>query len=267
MPDRTLAGLRVVVTREHLEPLGAALRARGAEPVHLPSIAVADPDDGGAELAHHLARLDDYDWLVVTSPNGADRVGAAAAGRRVRLAAVGSSTEASLAARCGRGVDVVPDVQRADQLGAAMLEALGPPPVRVLVAQADRAGSRLTDALRAAGHDVTTVTAYRTITTPPDLTALDERPADALLLASGSAAAAWSEALRERRAGTTARPEETGRDRITPPLVVAIGPSTADAARTLGLEVSAVAHDHSLAGLVAALESVADPRRRGSAGS
>jgi uroporphyrinogen-III synthase len=65
--------------------------------------------------------------------------------------------------------------------------------------------------------------------------------ADVLLLASGSAARSWAEAI-----GTA-----------TPPLVVAIGPSTADAARAVGLAVSAVASDHSVEGLVEATERLA----------
>ena len=40
----------------------------------------------------------------------------------------------------------------------------------------------------------------------------------------------------------------------TPPLVVAIGPETAAAAEQVGLKVALVAADHSLSGLVAALE-------------
>ena len=41
---------------------------------------------------------------------------------------------------------------------------------------------------------------------------------------------------------------------VAPPIVVAIGPTTADAAERLGLKISSVAADHSLAGLVTELE-------------
>ena len=61
---------------------------------------------------------------------------------------------------------------------------------------------------------------------------------DALVLASGSAATSWVAAL-----GTEA-----------PPIVVVIGPTTAKVARELGLKVTAVATDHSLTGLVEAVE-------------
>jgi uroporphyrinogen-III synthase len=41
---------------------------------------------------------------------------------------------------------------------------------------------------------------------------------------------------------------------VAPPEVVAIGPQTAAAAERAGLKVSSIAADHSLAGLVEALE-------------
>jgi uroporphyrinogen-III synthase len=84
---------------------------------------------------------------------------------------------------------------------------------------------------------VETVTAYRTVEVRPAATSWDG--ADALLLASGSAARAWTAAF-----GTSA-----------PALIVAIGPTTAGAAREAGLKVTAVAADHSLDGLVDALVS------------
>lgn len=82
MREQPLAGLRMVVCR----PLGQAaelaerLEAAGAEPVSAPVIAVADPRDGGAALRSALAGLRASDWLVVTSPNGAARVGETLAG-------------------------------------------------------------------------------------------------------------------------------------------------------------------------------------------
>lgn len=82
MREQPLAGLRMVVCR----PLGQAaelterLEAAGAEPVSAPVIAVADPPDGSAALRSALAGLRPGDWLVVTSPNGASRVGETLAG-------------------------------------------------------------------------------------------------------------------------------------------------------------------------------------------
>jgi uroporphyrinogen-III synthase len=210
------------------------LAAAGADVVHVPLIAIESVDG----LAADLRRLDEFDWLVVTSQHGAERVGAAAAScPGVRLAAVGSSTSAALEARAGRVVDVVPD----RQTGAELVEALaGERRGRVMVAQADRADDTVVDGLRAAGFDVEAVTAYRTVLREPTWR---ERTAalgaDAVGFASGSAAAAWVSTI-----GTTA-----------PPVVAAIGPTTAAAAARLGLQITHTAADHDVDGLVAAIST------------
>jgi uroporphyrinogen-III synthase len=231
-----LSGKRVLVTRERLGELGAVLSARGAIPVHAPLIAVRDPIDGGAALRRQLRRLADDDWLIVTSVAGAERVGEAARRvRGVRLAAVGTATARVLGQLADRPVDVVPRVQTGAALAEAFVESVEGT-VRILVVQADRAAPALVDRLIEAGHDVTTCVGYRT-----ELLGVDPEVAadsDALLFASGSSVEAWVASV-----GVA-----------TPPIVVAIGPTTAAAAERLGLKISSVAADHSLAGLVAELE-------------
>jgi uroporphyrinogen-III synthase len=212
------------------------LTARGATVIHVPLISVIEAADGGQALQHELARLADFDWLVVTSPAGAQRVGAAAQQTPgVRLAAVGTATARVLSETSGRPVDLVPSVQRATGLLAAFEQA-APVRRRMLLAQADIAASTLVDGLRRAGHDVTAVTAYRTVSVEPDRDAVAS--ADAVVFASGSAVESWFGAF-----GTA-----------TPPFVVVIGPTTAAVADRLGLKVSGVAADHSLDGLVTELE-------------
>jgi uroporphyrinogen-III synthase len=231
-PAGSLAGRRIVTTRDERGRFEELLERAGAEPVHVPLIAVVD----APELVGALATLDRYDWLVVTSRHGAARAGAAArAHARLRLAAVGTRTAAVLAELAGREVDVVPERQTAADLVAAM-----PPSAadRVLVAQADRAAATLVDGLRASGFVVDAVVAYRTELRRP--TAAERAAvlgADAVAFASGSAAQAWADAF--------------GSD--LPPIAVAIGPSTASVARERGLQITHVAADHSLDGLVEAV--------------
>jgi len=235
---RTLEGCRVLVTRERPGELATMLTERGAAVIHLPLIAVVDAADGGLALREALWRLAEFDWLVVTSPAGAERVGVAARlVPGVRLGAVGTGTARVLQHATGRPVDLVPAVQRAEGLAAEFVAA-SVAPQRVLIAQADIAASTLADALRQAGHHVTTVTAYRTVRQEPDRDAASD--ADAVVFASGSSVESWCGAF-----GVEA-----------PPIVVVIGPTTAATAVRFGLKVSAIAADHSLDGLVTELERV-----------
>ena len=82
--------------------LGARLAAAGARVEHVPLIAIGPPADGGSALHAALGDLAEFDWLVVTSANGAAAVGDAVAGAPdVRLAAVGPATAAALAGEVG----------------------------------------------------------------------------------------------------------------------------------------------------------------------
>jgi uroporphyrinogen-III synthase len=233
--DGPLAGRCIVTTREHRGQLDDLLEQAGAEVIHLPLIAVADAPDGGTALSRALDRLDEFDWVVVSSRNGAERIGSALvhARQRVRVAAVGTITAAEAERHLGRPVDLVPDVQNAAGLVQAFDAAVHEPQT-ILVAQADLAAPTLSEGLTALGHRVEVCTAYSTrLRTPPAGELERALAADAVVFASGSAATAWAAAV-----GPTA-----------PPVVCAIGPSTERAALDAGLWVTATATDHSVAGL------------------
>ncbi|MDQ1395543.1 MAG: uroporphyrinogen methyltransferase / synthase, partial [Acidimicrobiaceae bacterium] len=73
--QRPLFGRRVVVTRAtaHASGLVQRLHALGAATVEVPTIAIADPDDGGAALASVAAEIHSYDWVVFTSARTVER--------------------------------------------------------------------------------------------------------------------------------------------------------------------------------------------------
>ncbi len=221
--ERPLAGRRIAVTRPEAGELGTYVAELGGEVVHVPLIEIADPADGGRALRQALLRLAAFDWLAVTSANGALRVGPYAAGHpSLRLAAVGPTTARVLAELAGRPADLIATVPRVEGLLAEFPRATS----RVLIAQADRAGSAFADGLAAAGHHVEVVTAYRTVTRRPDPAELAElSTVDAVVFASGSAATGWVHAV----------------GRTAPAVVIALGPATARTARTEGLVVSHVA--------------------------
>jgi uroporphyrinogen-III synthase len=208
------------------------LARAGADVVHVPLIGIEVADDAGRALAGALARLDAFEWLIVTSHHGAERVAAAAAAHpSVRLAAVGTRTAAVLAELAGRPVDVVPVRQTAADLVSALTGRGG----RALVAQADRAATALTDGLTDVGFVVEAVVAYRTISrTPTERERIALLGSDAVGFASGSAVEAW--------VGTIGHE--------APGVVAAIGPTTAAVADRCGLKVTHVAADHSIDGLV-----------------
>jgi uroporphyrinogen III methyltransferase/synthase len=245
----TLAGLRIAVTRGEAQAgtLLAALRARGAEAIALPLIALAPPEDP-APLAAAIARLDAYDWIVFTSANGVRFFFAAAGGRpvRARFACVGPATAAALAA-CGFAAEKIPERHVAENLAAAFApeELRGR---RVLLPQAAGARDTLARLLAAAGALVDAVAAYRNTIPSGAGEAVAEvlraKHLDWVLFTSSSTvenlvALAGREALRGVR-------------------IASIGPITSETCRRNGLEVAAEALPHTEEGLVRALEGATE---------
>jgi uroporphyrinogen-III synthase len=171
-----------------------------------------------------------YDWVIVTSPNGAAELARRLSGPPRQLAAIGPGTAAAL-----REHGLAPTLVPRESTQEGLLAALPRPAGRVLVAAAEGARRVIVEAL---GADFLPL--YRTIELAPD-----EAPeVDVVLLSSPSAARSLA------RTAARAAP------------VVAIGPQTASAARNLGLDIVAEAGDHDLDGLLTALaELLADKLR------
>lgn len=216
---------RVAVTRAagRGEKLAGRLAELGCEPVVWPLIAV-EP------LGHDPVDPAGYDWVVVTSPRGAEELARRLTHPPRRLAAIGPGTAAALSAR-GLEPDLVPRTSNQEGL----LAELPSPPGRVLLAAAEGARQLLVNEL---GADFLPL--YRTVEIVPE----DVPELDLVLLASPSAARAL--------ARTPARGVP----------VVVIGPQTAAAAHEARLAVVAEADRHDLDGLVAALERVLDETGR-----
>jgi uroporphyrinogen-III synthase len=237
-----LAGRRVVVTRapDQADELADLLRERGALPVLVPLVQIVEVADEVTRLQE--LRPAEFDWLVVTSSNGALSYSRVHATAPAQVAAVGTATAAALAEH-GLTATLVPAVQRAEGLVSEFPDA---PDAGgdVLLVQAVDAEPTMADGLSTRNWRVIVVTPYRAVAARPTADELlAALAADAVLFASGSAASSWVKIF----------------GRSVPPLVVAIGPRTAAATRGFGLKVDLVATDHSVKGLVDALERHLDP--------
>jgi uroporphyrinogen-III synthase len=246
LTGRSLAGLTVLVPRARDQAGGfsALLRARGAEPLEVPTIEIR-PVAATAELDRALQDLAArrFHWVVLTSVNGVaavrSRAEALALRPAARVAAVGPATEAALRA-WGVAPDLVPEAATTAALGAAFPAGSG----RVLLARADLANPELGVLLRAKGWETTEVVAYHTV----PVRTLD--PAARRRLDAGEVD--WVAFT----ASSTVEGFLRGYGGPPPPgvRVAAIGPVTADTARSAGIRVAATATDHTIDGLVAAIE-------------
>jgi uroporphyrinogen-III synthase len=204
--------VRVVVTRpeDQSGELVARLEALGHDVIRCPLIRIEPLGDEPIDPSG-------YDWVLVTSVNGARELARRLTGKPKHLAAVGPATAAALAEH-GLHVDLVPRIHTQDGLRDAL------PPGRALLAAAEGARRDVLDA--------DFLPLYRTIELRPPAP-----EGDVAIVASASAARAL--------AATGARLP-----------IVAIGPQTAAEALAYGLQVAAVAASHDLDGLLEAVSSL-----------
>jgi uroporphyrinogen-III synthase len=249
-----LAGRRIVLTRRpgQVSTLAGLLQERGAVVVEVPAIEIAPAPDPAA-LDAALEALGEYDWVVFTSANTVNavlgrltvlglepRLGA----RGPLLAAVGPATASALRqAFPADRVAIAPEESfRAAGLAVALARR-GISGARFLLPGSTRAREELPDLLRAQGAAVDVVVAYATVE-PVDLGERVSRALaegfDLVAFASPSAVEAFAQAAGDRAQGLRA---------------VAIGPTTAEAARAAGFDVRAVASPSTAEGLAAAAEA------------
>jgi uroporphyrinogen-III synthase len=240
---RPLAGRSVVITRAagQQASLAGPLRRLGAHVIAVPTIAIVEPDDGGAALRRTLAQLDAYRWLVLTSANGArallEHLTDARALAGVRLAAIGPAT-AQVLADARLPADLVPEQYVAE----ALLAAFPPPepPGRVALVRAAVARDVLPEGLRAAGWEVDVVPAYRTDAA--------EIPPDVREAVAGAEAATFSSPSTVHRFIAA-----FGASTLAATAAIAIGPVTAAALAGHGIGPAEVATRYDAAGLVDAV--------------
>lgn len=211
------------------------LEDRGATVVFCPTIRYLPPEEPERLRA---ARIAEYDWILFTSPQGVraffEQPGPPP---RARIGCIGPATASALPH--GVACQVLPE----RYLAEGLLEALRPYPVegaRFLLPRAAEAREVLPETLRRRGASVEVVPAYRTVTEEalnPEVLAL---PVDAVTFTSSSTVKGFHQLLKGRPPGDFP--------------AVAIGPITGKTARELGFPLLAEASQHTMPGLVQALE-------------
>jgi len=254
---RALFGQRIVVTRtrEQASQLSRQLLELGADVLEIPTIKILPPDDHQA-LVDALLELGVYDWMVFTSPNGVtmffdlffktfedlrDLCGA-------RLAAVGPGTAAKLK-ELHLQVDLMPEEYLSRKIAAAFAKYQSVENLKILLLRAQVANPDLPKALEELGAIVDDIACYKTV---PETE--DRNGAAARLLEAG---ADWI-------TFTSSSTVEHFHARFDLPKLIAkfpglelasIGPETSRAVTALGLKPAVEAKEHTIEGLVKAVQT------------
>ncbi len=252
---KSLFGWRVLVprTKEQAGALSDRLRAYGAVPEEVPTIAV-EPPRTPQQMERAIKGLvtGRYEWVAFTSRNAVKAVRErfeeygldARAFAGIKVAAVGEQTAADLLA-WGIKPDLVPS---GEQSAAGLLEDWPPydavfdPIDRVFLPRADIATENLVAGLVERGWEVDDVTAYRTVRAAPPAAPIRE----AIKSGGYDAVVFTSSSTVRNLVGIAGKPHPST-------VIACIGPATAKTAEEHGLRVDGLAPSPSVPDLAAAL--------------
>ncbi|MFC1943226.1 uroporphyrinogen-III C-methyltransferase [Chloroflexota bacterium] len=251
--NRPLFSKRVLVTRarHQASALSRLLSEQGAQPIELPAIdikATANTE----ELDQTISNLERYQWIVFTSVNGVEaffqRLNSlnldSRALKNLKIGVIGPATAQALKNK-GITPDYLPEVYTTEGLidGLSRCDIAGQ---RFLLPRADIADKELTRGITQLGAEVHEVTTYRTVPAADAISRAQEMllsgKIDIITFTSSSTVSNLVAAFKG------------GQLAVNSAKVACIGPKTADAAAGAGLEVDIVAGEHTIPGLVAAIE-------------
>lgn len=263
-PDSTseplpLMGKTMLVTRSANQSgqLTARLKRDGATVIEMPALEIVPPSSW-YPLDDALARLADFDWLLLTSANSVDyfferlatqiRDLRALAG--IKIAVVGDKTAQKLEQR-GLKPDFVPPEFVADSLADHFPDSLSG--ASILFPRVESGGRDiLVKAFVSRGAMVTEVPAYQSLCPatidPIALAALQARTVDVITFASAKTVKHFCQLLEQSHANTT---WQTWLEGVC---IASIGPQTTKACASLLGRVDAEAQEYTLEGLVQAIE-------------
>ena len=260
--SRPLYGWRVLVprTKDQAGAMSERLRAYGAVPVEVPTIAV-EPPRTPTQMERAIKGLvtGRYEWIVFTSTNAVRAVRErfeefgldARAFAGVKIACVGPAT-----AEAVRAFGINPELLPSGEESSEGLLADFPPfddvldPInRVLLPRADIATETLSGGLREMGWEVDDVTAYRTVRAAPPAAEIR----DAIKSGGFQAVCFTSSSTVRNLVGIAGKPHAKT-------VVAVIGPQTAATAQEFGLRVDVRPDSSTIAAVVDALAEFAVAR-------
>ncbi len=251
---RPLFGRSVVVTRDipGNADFAAKIVRRGGNPLKFETIRIKDLTDSN-DFLRTLTKIGQYDWVVFTSGNGVttffDALKSLGKDARVfgsaKVAAIGGRTAERLS-EFGIKADFVPGVFTSRELGKQLIGFTNLQNKKILLLRSKLASNELLEILAGAGAQVDNVAVYTAIAAKSDsawlVEGIGEGAIDWLTFASPSSVDGFFEQI-----GSEAVNSGNVRG-------ASIGPVTSERLKELGITVDVMAKEHTLDGLLDAIE-------------
>ncbi len=247
-----LFGKRILVTRSRHQAgaLSRLLSERGARPVELPAIDI-QPIVDTTEFDQAISRLDRYNWIIFTSVNGVEiffkRLYSlkqdARALHSLKIGVIGPATAKALEQK-----GIIPDYCPAIYTGEGLIAGLKSWNIkgeRFLLPRADIADKALTEGITRLGAEVHEIAVYRTVPVADAVSELKK------LLASGEIDVVTFTSSSTVSNLVAALGDKSKKNDV---IIACIGPKTADTVAGAGFKADIVAREHTIPGLIEAIE-------------
>lgn len=262
-PERPLLDTTVLVTRSagQSSQFSQLLQQAGATVVEMPALEIRPPSSWDP-LDQAIARLQDIDWLILTSTNGVEyffqrltELGHSTDDLRdLKIAVVGKKTAA-----CLKKMDIYPDFIPPDYVADSLVSHFPNqdtlPNLKILFPRVESGGREvLVKELRTQGAEVIEVPAYQSdcpaAIAPDALDALQRTPIDVITFASSKTVTCFCHLMNQASKGNVLEELDVLATRFC---IASIGPQTSQTCRQLLGRVDIEAQEYTLEGLTAAL--------------
>ncbi len=255
---RPLFGRRIVVTRARAQAseVVSILAEKGAEVLEFPTIKIK-PLKSYSLLDQELKTLSSCDWLIFTSVNGVHfflkRLKEKGHDIRslagVKLCAIGPATQEALEEK-GLKVDLIPKEFVAESVVKKFKESIDLKGKKILIPRAQEARELLAQELHKLGAKVKEVPVYETVVDQAGkemiLEKMQKCPPHAVTFTSSSTVKNFIELVGKKTLKSIFKETK----------FVSIGPVTTKTAKSLGIKVAAQAKEHTIPGLIEAIEKL-----------
>lgn len=236
--------MKVLITRPRAQAddFAEKLRSVGFEPILFPVIEIQLIENNIA-LERALEKLNCYEWLVFTSVNAVNVVlkdSVPSVFSMVKIAAIGPKTADALRKR-GIEPDFVPE----EYIAEAIMSGLGDVKDKwILLPRAEIARRELPEAISNAGGIAHEIIVYRTLPANVDMKGLNalRSGVDVITFTSASCVENFIALAKQNRLDSLNLPNN--------PLIVCIGPVTAQAAKEAGIQDIVTAKEYTTEGLI-----------------
>ncbi len=253
--QKPLFGKNIVITRDIAgnADFAAMVIDRGGNPVEFPAIKIK-PLTHKNEFVRTLAKITEYHWLIFTSANGVsiffDAIKSLNKDARVfgsaKIAAIGERTADRLS-EFGIKADFVPAVFTSKELGLQLIAHTNLQGKKVLLLRSDLASDELVGILQKAKAEVKNVALY-TITQ-------EKGESNRLAEEISAGRIDWFTFASPSSANSFFKQVPVDLINSAKVKIASIGPVTSERLQTLDVKVDVTAEDHTLEGLLDAIEN------------